>query len=248
MTNQFSPNISEILAFSREEAMRLYCASIGPEHLLLAMIRKKDSPIHEVLAKMDISARDVKNELEERLRQSAAPMSTATSDIALNEQANNILKLAVLEARIQHTQLVEIEHLLLAMLHDQTDTYAKQILEEKGMTYENTIKMLVRQSNPTHDGIGLPDEEEDEFDAMPMGNHSQATTSNVKNQSAPPKSKTPVLDNFSTDLTQAARDQKLDPVVGREREIQRVIEILCRRKKNNPILIGEPGVGKSAIV
>ena len=248
MTNQFSANISEILAFSREEAIRLYCASIGPEHLLLAMIRKKDCPLHEIFAKMDISANDIKKELEERLRLSAATAQTTNADIALNEQANNILKLAVLEARIQHTQLVEIEHLLLAMLHDQTDTYAKQILEEKGMTYENTIKMLVRQSNPTHDGIGLPDEEEDDLDSMPLGNHSQGTTSNVKQQSATTKSKTPVLDNFSTDLTQAAREQKLDPVVGREREMQRVIEILCRRKKNNPILIGEPGVGKSAIV
>ena len=247
MTNQFSPSISEILAFSREEAMRLYCTAIGPEHLLLAMMRKKDSPIHEVLAKMDISARDIKNKLEERLRQSPPTAQTNNSDIALNEQANNILKLAVLEARIQHTQLVETGHLLLAMLHDQTDTYAKQILEEKGMTYENTIKLLARQSNPTHDGIGMPDEEDDDFE-MPMGNHSQSTTSNVMQPSGKDKSMTPVIDNFSTDLTQAAREQKLDPVVGREREVQRVIEILCRRKKNNPILIGEPGVGKSAIV
>ena len=227
--------------------MRLYCTAIGPEHLLLAMMRKKDSPIHEVLAKMDISARDIKNKLEERLRQSPPTAQTNNSDIALNEQANNILKLAVLEARIQHTQLVETGHLLLAMLHDQTDTYAKQILEEKGMTYENTIKLLARQSNPTHDGIGMPDEEDDDFE-MPMGNHSQSTTSNVMQPSGKDKSMTPVIDNFSTDLTQAAREQKLDPVVGREREVQRVIEILCRRKKNNPILIGEPGVGKSAIV
>ncbi|MBQ6652244.1 MAG: ATP-dependent Clp protease ATP-binding subunit [Prevotella sp.] len=244
MTNQFSQNISEILAFSREEAARLYCPSIGPEHLLLGMMRKKENPIHQLFAEMDISPKSVKEELEGRLSPSPA-ISRDGASIQLNEQASNILKLAVLEARMQHTQLVEAEHLLLAMLHDQTMNKAKEILEEKGMTYENTEKLLVRHTNTTVDGIGLPDEDEEEFDTPQAKDSGTQTATSRKPQT---KSKTPVLDNFSADLTQAARDGKLDPVVGREREMQRVVEVLCRRKKNNPILIGEPGVGKSAIV
>ena len=165
----------------------------------------------------------------------------------LNEQASNILKLAVLEARIQHTQLVDVQHLILAILHDQINNGAKEILEYNNMNYEDTLSYLKTQmsSNQTAtDGYGMPDEEEED-EAMPTGNKKQTYTKTANGEA---KSKTPVLDNFSTDLTQAASDGKLDMVVGREQEIQRVIEILCRRKKNNPILIGEPGVGKSAIV
>ena len=156
------------------------------------------------------------------------------------------MKLAVLEARIQHTQRVDEQHLLLAILHDQVDNGAKYILEINNINYEDVFAML-QLNNNTYDGIGLPDEDEDDMEQI---NDSKNHTSNSSKIAHTQKqqSKTPVLDNFGTDMTQVATEGKLDPIVGREREIMRVVEILCRRKKNNPILIGEPGVGKSAIV
>ena len=168
----------------------------------------------------------------------------------LNEQASNILKLAVLEARIQHTQMVDVQHLILAILHDQVNNGAKEVLEGNHMTYEDTLTYLKTQKSSNakpSDSFGMPDEEEEEEEAISSngGGKNNATTKTVNGNQ---KKGTPVLDNFSTDLTKAAAEGKLDKVVGREKEIQRVTEILCRRKKNNPILIGEPGVGKSAIV
>lgn len=249
MTSQFSPKVSEILAFSREEAARLASRSVGPEHLLLGIIREKDSPITELFIRMDIDLKSVKTELENKVREDEVSEVIKTSELVLNEKASNILKLAVLEARIQHTQLVDVQHLLLAILHDQVNNGAKEVLEFNNMTYENALAVLQKEVSPTQDGIGLPDEDEEEFEeSRTTGSGNQSTGSHSTTQTHKPNAKTPVLDNFSTDLTQAAVEGKLDPVVGREKEIQRVTEILCRRKKNNPILIGEPGVGKSAIV
>lgn len=249
MTSQFSPKVSEILAFSREEAARLASRSVGPEHLLLGIIREKDSPITELFIRMDIDLKSVKTELENKVREDEVSEVINTSELVLNEKASNILKLAVLEARIQHTQLVDVQHLLLAILHDQVNNGAKEVLEFNNMTYENALAVLQKEVSPTQDGIGLPDEDEEEFEeSRTTGSGNQSTGSHSTTQTHKSNAKTPVLDNFSTDLTQAAIEGKLDPVVGREKEIQRVTEILCRRKKNNPILIGEPGVGKSAIV
>lgn len=247
MDSQFSPKVSEILAFSREEATRLASRSVGPEHLLLGILRGRNVSISDLFTRMDVNVTSVKTELEQRVRQEEANTPINTSELVLNEQASNILKLAVLEARVQHTQLIDIQHLLLAILHDQANNGAKVVLEQNNMNYEDTLAYLRKETSPMKDGIGLPDENELDDDvagnAYSSGNDKQATT-----QTHRPNAKTPVLDNFSTDLTLAAGEGKLDPVVGREKEIQRVIEILCRRKKNNPILIGEPGVGKSAIV
>lgn len=251
MTSQFSHKVSEILAFSREEASRLASRSVGPEHLLLGMIREKNSPLRDLFMHFGINSRTIKEELEQKVREHELNQPITTSELVLNEKASNILKLAVLEARIQHTQMVDVQHLLLAILHDQVNTGAKEVLELNNMNYEDTLLYFKKPSTPVKDGIGLPDEfEDEEFDSpksnnagMRADNNNRTTTQNKKSNG-----KTPVLDNFSTDLTQAAMEGKLDPVVGREREIQRVTEILCRRKKNNPILIGEPGVGKSAIV
>ena len=249
MTSQFSPKVSEILAFSREEAARLASRSVGPEHLLLGIIREKESPITELFIRMDIDLKSVKTELENKVREDEVSEVIKTSELVLNEKASNILKLAVLEARIQHTQLVDVQHLLLAILHDQVNNGAKEVLEFNNMTYENALAVLQKEVSPTQDGIGLPDEDEEEFEeSRTTGSGNQSTGNHSTTQTHKSNAKTPVLDNFSTDLTQAAIEGKLDPVVGREKEIQRVTEILCRRKKNNPILIGEPGVGKSAIV
>ena len=250
MTSQFSPKVSEILAYSREEANRLASRSVGPEHLVLGILREKDSLLHMLFQRMNINLNDVKNELEDKVRQDVITEVIIDSELVLNEQASNILKLAVLEARIQHTQMVDVQHLILAILHDQVNNGAKEVLEGNHMTYEDTLTYLKTQKSSNakpSDSFGMPDEEEEEEEAISSngGNKNNATTKTVNGNQ---KKGTPVLDNFSTDLTKAAAEGKLDKVVGREKEIQRVTEILCRRKKNNPILIGEPGVGKSAIV
>lgn len=247
MTSQFSPKVSEILAFSREEANRLASSYVGPEHLMLGILREKNGPVIDLFNHLDINIESVKDELEQRVRSSEIDRPIHTSELVLNDQASNILKLAVLEARIQHTQTVDVQHLLLAILHDQLNNGAKEVLEMYQLDYEKAVQAF--QKKPTTDGLGLPDEEEEEHDSDPFGTPS----GNARRKSATATQhssggKTPILDNFSTDLTKAAAEGKLDPVVGREKEIQRVTEILCRRKKNNPILIGEPGVGKSAIV
>ena len=246
MTSQFSPKVSEILAFSREEATRLASRSVGPEHLMLGLMRLKDGPVRDVLQRLDVNMLSMKTELEMRVREDEFNMPINTSELVLNEKASNILKLAVLEARLQRTTRVEEQHLLLAILHDMGNNGAKQVLEMNNVNYEDALTML-----SVKNGIGLPDEDyEEEETRGQAGNDSQQSsagnTQTATKQKA--KSKTPVLDNFGTDLTLQAAEGKLDPCVGREKEIQRVIEILGRRKKNNPILIGEPGVGKSAIV
>ncbi len=248
MTSQFSPKVSEILAFSREEAARLASRSVGPEHLLLGMLRSNDGPVIDLFHRLNLNLQSVKTELEERVREDEIGMPINTTELVLNEKASNILKLAVLEARIQRTTKVDEQHLLLAILHDAVNNGAKQVLEMNNVNYEDAMAMLFAPHNGITNGIGLPDEDEGDFDETEdlgeSGQSKKATATTQKKST----SKTPVLEAFGTDLTQAAIDGKLDPCVGREKEIQRIIEILGRRKKNNPILIGEPGVGKSAIV
>ncbi len=251
VSSQFSQKVSEILAFSREEANRLASRSVGPEHLLLGMLRIKGSTVTNVFNRLDINIQSVKTELEQRVRENEIGTPITTMELVLNEKASNILKLAVLEARLQHTQRVDEQHLLLAILHDQVENGAKQVLEMNNMNYEDVLTLLSVKDSVSN-GIGLPDEdfEEDEADTGTNSSNNKsgpsATTTTTQQQKV--KSKTPVLDSFGTDLTEQAALGKLDPCVGREREILRVVEILGRRKKNNPILIGEPGVGKSAIV
>ena len=243
MTSQFSPKVSEILAYSREEAARLASQSVAPEHLLLGLLRMKESPVIDVFNRLDINLQSLKTALEDRVREDEIGKPIYTQQLVLNDEASNILKLAVLEARLQHTMRVEEQHLLLAILHDQQETGAKQVLEMNNMNYDDALTLL-----SVKDGIGLPEEDYEEEDTTAGGaSNSQSSSTNTATQQKT-KSKTPVIDNFGTDLTQQAREGKLDPCVGREREIERIVEILGRRKKNNPILIGEPGVGKSAIV
>ena len=250
MTSQFTPKVSEVLAFSREEAARLASQSVGPEHLLLGLMRMKNGPVLSVLYRLDINIQSVKTELETRVRNDELGMPIGTSELVLNEQASNILKLAVLEARIQRTTKVDEQHLLLAILHDQANNGAKIVLEQNNMNYEDVLTLLSVKDS-VKSGIGLPEEDYEEEEST-AGGESASNGSSVgkttTTQQQKTKSKTPVLDNFGTDLTESAALGKLDPCIGRENEIQRVIEILGRRKKNNPILIGEPGVGKSAIV
>ena len=207
-------------------------------------------PVIDVFRRMNLNLQTVKTELENRVREDEIGVPIYTNELVLNEKASNILKLAVLEARIQHTTRVDEQHLLLAILHDSVNNGAKQVLELNNMNYEDAMAMLrsPRQSGMTTNGIGLPDEDEEDFEETAGKGGSSARKGSSTTATQQKESKTPVLDTFGTDLTLAAAEGKLDPCVGREKEIQRVIEILGRRKKNNPILIGEPGVGKSAIV
>ena len=249
MTSQFSQKVSEILAFSREEAQRLSCSSVGPEHLLLGMMRIKEGTVSNIFGRLNIPKDDIKSSLERKSQENSSyfqPIHVTTTaftpgsnELLLNENASNILKLAVLEARTQHIQQVDEQHLLLAILHDRANNGAKQVLEAHNMNYDGIVNLL--RTPQTKDALQLP--EDDDEETVGAGGYAPTEAEGPKE-----KSKTPVLDNFSTDLTKAAIDGKLDPCVGREIEIQRVMEILGRRKKNNPILIGEPGVGKSAIV
>lgn len=246
MMNQFSPKVSEVLSFSREEAERLTSKSVTPEHIMLAILREKSGPVWELFSKWKVDIDNIKREIEKKVQEKSIDTTVSIPDIILDEQANNILKLAVLEARMQHAETVDILHLFLAILHDSSNNGAKVVLEDSGFNYNNAISMLQQRANQPKDGIGMADEEEMDDDMMSSSSNNSGNTKTT--QSSRTKSKTPVLDSFGTDLTQAAAEGKLDPVVGREKEIMRVSEILGRRKKNNPILIGEPGVGKSAIV
>ena len=251
MTNQFSPLVSEVLAYSREEAARLSCSIVRPEHLMLAILRERKNPMTGIFTDLNINVHELKQNLEslsstESESHDAIQANNVTS---LDDKTNNILKLSVLEARLAHSQTVNIEHLVLAILHDNASNGVKAALGKYGINYELAMKYLLKpNSKTTVDGIGLSEEEDENMtgrNSRRGDSSSSAGTADMSRTSG--KTGTPVLDKFSTDLTKAALDGKLDPVVGRTNEMQRVTEVLCRRKKNNPILIGEPGVGKSAI-
>ena len=244
MTNQFSPRVSEILAFSRAEALRLASGSIGPEHLLLGIIRDNNQYINALFAEMRINKDDVRAQLEEKIQNENSSNTLFTTDIALNDKANNVLKLAIVEARLLHLQIVDIQHVLLAILHDSYLNNAKIVLESNNMNYDNTKEFLYPSTKPQTDGLELSGDEEEELsEGNDFSSSHRESAGSTTTKTEQTKSKTPILDNFSTDLTKAASEGLLDPVVGREREILRLAEILCRRKKNNPILIGQPGVG-----
>lgn len=243
MANQFSPMVSQILSFSREEAERLASPYVSPEHLLLGLLRDKSGKVSNFMNILEVDVNTIKTELEEKIRQHNNGRTLYSTEILMDDKASNILRLAVLEARIQHTQLVDIEHLLLAILHDNVNNGAKEVLQNNNINYDDAANFFMKKANTTQNNIGFTDEEDD--DPLMSDKNKTATNSAPKPKG---QTKTPVLDNFSTDITAAAAEDKLDPVVGREQEIMRVSEILGRRKKNNPILIGEPGVGKSAIV
>lgn len=252
MTNSFSQKVSENLSFSREEALRLSSGAIRPEHIVLGMLRDKQSPLKALLTGANIDVDKVKLQLEKNIQEdNSAAASSDNGNISLDEHANNILKLSILEARLQHSKEVDVEHIILAILHDKMASGAKSVLLENGLTYEKAMNFLMQTNSNVKNGVGLSDDDDN------LVSHDNFSSHNNKNQSATSDTtnkpmgggtdKTPVLDKFSTDLTLAAAQGKLDLVIGRDKEIQRVTEILCRRKKNNPILIGEPGVGKSAI-
>lgn len=227
MTSQFSPKVSKVLAYSREEAARLASRSVGPEHLLLGLLRMDDGPVINVFNRLKLNIRSVKNELESKVREDELNTPIHATDLVLNERASNILKLAVLEARVQRTEHVDEQHLLLAILHDQADNGAKQVLEFNDMKYDDVLAMLYSpKRSGIVDGIGIPDEDEEDYEesGTQASNKQQGNGQQTATQTKQNKPKTPVLENFGTNLTQAAVEGKLDPVIGRDKEMQRVIE------------------------
>lgn len=253
MTNSFSLRVSENLSFSREEAIRLSSGVIRPEHIVLGMLRDKHSPLKALLMGANIDVEKVKLQLEQNTQADNTTMAESNNgSISLDEHANNILKLSILEARLQHSKEVDVEHIILAILHDKMASGAKNVLLENGLTYEKAMNFLMQTNSNIKNGVGLSEDDDnlmsqDNFASRNNGKSKNSTSDTTSKPMGGGTDKTPVLDKFSTDLTLAAAQGKLDLVIGRDKEIQRVTEILCRRKKNNPILIGEPGVGKSAI-
>ncbi|MGC6415010.1 MAG: ATP-dependent Clp protease ATP-binding subunit [Bacteroidia bacterium] len=237
MEAKFSPRVKEVIQYSREEAIRLGHDYIGCEHLLLGIIREGEGKAFKNLLMLDVDALRLKKSIEDSIR-STASKATNLGNIPLTKQAEKALKITYLEAKIFKTDLIGTEHLLLSILRDE-DNVASKVLAQYGVTYD-VFKAALEE------GVeGIRNEMSSEEGETPEDYYKEEKRAqSAKSKS---KSKTPVLDNFGRDLTKAAEEGKLDPIVGREKEIERVSQILSRRKKNNPVLIGEPGVGKTAI-
>ena len=252
MEAKFSPQVKDVITYSREEALRLGHSYIGVEHLLLGLIREGESVAVKVLVNLEVDLSKLRRLIEGSIKSTASQPSAkpaASGMIPLVKQAERILKITYLEAKSFKATLVGTEHLLLSILKDQ-DNVATRALKGFGIDYqivrdelENMSGLLSDQDLPKAELPGSADDEDEER-SFGGGGSGSSGSSKKPGES---KSKTPVLDNFGRDLTKLAEEGKLDPIVGREKEIERVSQILSRRKKNNPILIGEPGVGKSAI-
>ena len=240
---RFSPEVNNILNISRKEALRLYNDKITPVHLLLGILKQGSGHALEILHQLNADVNGLMAELEQQARQNVATSPFTAEELVLDNEASRIMKLSVLESRVTKNDAINVEHLLLAILKDESNDAAR-LLERQNITYQLVAETLMPHTD-IKDGYGFTDEEEEDEEVTghsAANNQQQATASKQRGTS------TPALDSFGTDLTKAAAEGLLDPVVGREREIERVAQILSRRKKNNPILIGEPGVGKSAIV
>ncbi len=244
MDNNFSPQVKEIISYSREEALRLGNDFIGTEHLILGLIRDESNKAITILKKCNVSLYDLRKEIELAIKDKSGKNISNINSLPLTRQAEKVIRITVLEAKTMKSSIVEAEHLMLSILKNK-ENIATQILNQFDVDYDlfrNELSIAigddVTPNNPKSD-FGDEDDFEKGDDAFSKGNQTKAGNS---------KSKTPVLDNFGRDITRLAEMNALDPIVGREEEIERVSQILSRRKKNNPILIGEPGVGKTAIV
>ena len=249
MRNEFSQKITEILSLSKEEATRLRSKTINPEHLLLGIIRKEKCSAVEILCGMEVDVMEIKQRIEERVSDAVTSELPFSDDVEMSMSTARILRFATLEARSRKVH-ADSEHLLLGILRERNNV-AYDILDASNVTYQKVTDIIKSKMPDTNggnisNGFGFTDQDDDE-ETLP-NNSSNNPQQTYQKQQAKPSNDTPVLDSFGVDMTKAAAEGKLDPVVGREKEIERISQILSRRKKNNPILIGEPGVGKSAIV
>lgn len=260
MSNSYSKRMNDVIEAGREEAGRLQNGYIGPEHLMLALLREGDGNAIRILQDFQANLTQIKQDIE--LEISNTVDDTAPGDIAVTKSAERVLRISMLEARMFKSDVTRTEHLLLALLKEEYNIVA-QVLNQSGITYRMVYDRIsaitgvdrLAEVGETRDGFTDDEEEEEGFTpfkkdppSQPAQQPTPAGATGTTAQKAPTQSDTPVLDNFGTDMTKAAAEGKLDPIVGREKEIERLAQILSRRKKNNPVLIGEPGVGKSAIV
>ncbi|MEI6817491.1 MAG: ATP-dependent Clp protease ATP-binding subunit [Bacteroidota bacterium] len=242
MEAKFSPRVKDVITFSREEALRLGHDYIGTEHLLLGLIREGEGLAIKIIKDREISLVDLRKAVENSVKAASGNVSNL-NNIPLTKQAEKALKITFLEAKLFKSEVIGTEHLLLSILKDE-DNIAAQVLNKYGVSYDS-VKEEIENTAPDVRSEATQNSDDDPYEKGDEGGGGGSFGASKK--PTDPKSKTPVLDNFGRDLTKAAEDGKLDPIVGREKEIERVSQILSRRKKNNPILIGEPGVGKSAI-
>lgn len=245
MDNQYSQKLSDILVYSKEEASRLRCDYIGPEHLLLALMRDGNNVAVELLTQLHTDLRLIKKEIESDIERSNNFNETSQS-LSLNSIANKIMRLCLLEARMLKKSPADAEHLLLAILKE-NHNMAADVLTRNDVSYDKVAELLSIKSDFSS-GEFMDDEDDDDEFPTDRDRNGSSRSSSATQQAQRSSSDTPVIDNFGVDMTRAAAEGKLDPVIGREKEIERIAQILSRRKKNNPVLIGEPGVGKSAIV
>ena len=247
MATKFSPDMSMVLAFSKEEAERLNNGSVTPSHILLAMLRHKENSAVSVLQKLNIDLQVLKRRLEESTQDNRLLIAPSINDMDFDLNASRVIRLGALEARLMHSESIDTIHLLLAILKA-NDCQASNIMSEMNVTYASLAQIAHnnKEQKNREDNENKNTDEEAVVEYVTPEEDSPAASSTPRNTGS--DTQTPLLDNFGTDLTKAAQENLLDPVVGRENEIERVAQILCRRKKNNPILIGEPGCGKSAIV
>ncbi|XOV93121.1 MAG: ATP-dependent Clp protease ATP-binding subunit [Bacteroidota bacterium] len=245
MEAKFSNRVKEVISLSREEALRLGHDYIGTEHLLLGMIREGEGVAVSLLKKLGVSLEELRSAIEQATKGTATSNVKNLANIPLTRQSEKVLKITYLEAKIFKSQLIGTEHLLLSILRDE-DNLATQILDKFDVSYDVVKELLEYQ---TENPLAQSDTDDSDEDSGRIFGGSSGSGSGTSRESTKggEKSRTPVLDNFGRDLTKLAEEDKLDPIVGREKEIERVAQILSRRKKNNPILIGEPGVGKTAI-
>ena len=252
MKSQFSKQVANVVINSKREANRLSNNYIGPEHLFLGIIRDGEGKAIHILRNLHVDIDQVKESLEQVLGRYKDDLLLPDADVPLSADASKILKMCILEARAQHSETADTEHLLLAILREK-DNLAARMLQKDDIDYEKVYNELLKVTPDIQSGMDFPDDDDEDDDITPpFGSGSDGSSSSSSQSTTKTTSKstndTPVLDNFGIDMTAAAASGKLDPVVGRQQEIQRLAQILSRRKKNNPVLIGDPGVGKSAIV
>ncbi|HRQ20641.1 MAG TPA: ATP-dependent Clp protease ATP-binding subunit, partial [Ferruginibacter sp.] len=243
MDNSFSPRVKEIISYSREEALRLGNDFIGTEHLVLGLIRDDENTVIKILKSLNVDLYELRKEIEMAVKDKTGKNIANINSIPLTRQAEKVMRITNLEAKEMKSQLVESEHLMLSILRSK-DNVATQILNQFEVDYDTfKAELGFVSSNPPRAEFNEDDEFDEERKQYGQGKQPKGGSSTQSKAT-----KTPVLDNFGRDITHLAEIGSLDPIVGRENEIERVSQILSRRKKNNPILIGEPGVGKTAIV
>ncbi len=241
MDQSFSAQVREIISYSREEALRLGNDYIGIEHLLLGMIREGEGRAIKILQSLEVDLYELRKEIEIAIKDKTGKKITNINSLPLTKQAERVIRVTVLEAKSLKSPKVETEHLMLSILKNK-ENICTQMLQQFGITYERFRGELSGEIDLS------ASEPAAEFTEDPSADYGEEKKGYSRSRRSKAKSKTPVLDNFGRDITKMAESDSLDPIVGREKEIERVSQILSRRKKNNPILIGEPGVGKTAIV